>query len=373
MTPGQRLPASLTSLDAALAALLGGLEPSAVIELPLREALGCVTAEPPPLRAFPPHDVAAVDGWPLRASDLVGASSYTPVPLTTPPAWVEAGDKMPSGRDCVIDADSVEQAGPVIRVLAEATPGQGVRRAGGHIPDGFVAASGARFRPLDLVVARSAGLEKIRVRRPRLHIVNVPASNGDVTTAQLIAENARSVGTEVVHAEAASRDAASIAEALDATAYDVLVIIGGSGVGRTDAAVLALAERGEVLAHGIALQPGRTSAIGRIGKTPVIAVSGSADQALAAWWTLVLPVLDRFSGRQARAITVLPLARKLASSVGIADVALLGREDGRWVPLAIGDLSFKTLVSAAAWLVVPDSSEGFAAGTPVAAYLLKKL
>jgi molybdopterin molybdotransferase len=370
MTSGQRLPASLTSLDAALAALLRALEPSAVIELPLREALGCVTAELPPLKALPPHDVAAVDGWPLRASDLVGASSYTPVPLT-PPVWVEAGDKMPSGCDCVIDADSVEEADPVIQVLTEAIPGQGVRRAGGHVPDGFVAASGSRFRPLDLLLARSAGLLKIRVRRPRLRIVNVPASNGDLTTAQLIEENARSAGAEVFHAEATSRDAVSIAEALDATACDLLVTIGGSGVGRCDAAVLALAERGEVLAHGIALQPGRTSAIGRIGRTPVIMVSGSADQALAAWWTLALPVLDRLSARQRRAITILPLARKLASSVGIADVALLGREDGRWVPLAVGDLPFKTLVSAEAWLVVPDSSEGFAAGTPVGAYLLK--
>ena len=91
MTSGQRLPASLTALDAALAALLRALEPSAVIELPLREALGCVTAEPSPLRAFPPHDVAVVDGWPSRASDLVGASSYAPVPLATPPVWVESG------------------------------------------------------------------------------------------------------------------------------------------------------------------------------------------------------------------------------------------------------------------------------------------
>jgi molybdopterin biosynthesis enzyme len=372
MIPGQRLPASLTPLELALAALLRGLEPSAVIALSPSEALGCTAAEPSPGEAFPSHDVAAVDGWPLRASDLVGASSYTPVPLTAPPVWVETGDRMPSGCDCVIDDHSVEEAGPVIQVLIEAIPGQGVRRAGGHIPDGFVAASGSRFRPLDLLVARSAALDKIRVRRPRLRIVNVPASNGEVTTAQLIAESGRSLGTEVIHAEAASRDAASIADVLDTSACDLLVTIGGSGVGRTDAVVLALAERGDVIVHGIALQPGRTSAIGRIGKTPVIAMSGAADHALAAWWTLALPVLDRLSGLQPRGTTILPLARKLASSVGIADIALLARKGDRWVPLAVGDLSFATLVSAEAWLVVPGSSEGFAAGTPVGAYVLKE-
>ena len=370
MTLTQRLPASLTSLDAALAALLRGLAPLAVIELPLKEALGCVTAETSPLKAYPPSDVAAADGWALRARDLVGASSYTPLPLTKSALWVEAGDRMPNGCDCVIDADAVDQTGPIIQMLTEAIPGQGVRRMGGDFADGFVVAPGSRFRPLDILAARAAELEKIKVRRPRLHVVNVPASTGEVATAQLIQESARSAGAEVVFAEAASRDVAAVAEALDAASCDLLVTIGGSGVGRTDATVAALAQRGEVIAHGIALRPGRTSAIGRIGKAPVIAVPGSADDALAAWWTLALPALDRLSGRQFRRTAVLPLARKIASTVGIAEIALLGRKDDSWVPLALGDLPLETIVSAHAWLMVPGSSEGFAAGTPVAAYML---
>ena len=77
-----------------------------------------------------------------------------------------------------------------------------------------------------------------------------------------------------------------------------LVTIGGTGVGRTDATIEALASRGALLAHGIALQPGRTAAIGRIAGRAAIALPGAPDQALAGWWTLVLPVLDRLSGRQ---------------------------------------------------------------------------
>ena len=73
------------------------------------------------------------DGWALRARDLVGASSYSPLPLPTSPVWVEAGDAMPEGCDCVLDSDSVDQSGPMAQVLAEAIPGQGVRRAGGDI------------------------------------------------------------------------------------------------------------------------------------------------------------------------------------------------------------------------------------------------
>ena len=94
------------------------------------------------------------------------------------------------------------------------------------------------------------------------------------------------------------------------------------------------------------------------------------DQALAAWWTLALPVLDRLSARQPRQRLTLPLARKIASSVGIAEIVLLQKDAGTWMPLAVGELSLETIARADAYLVVADGSEGFAAGTPVDAYMM---
>jgi molybdopterin molybdotransferase len=372
MIPTQRLPASLTPLDAALTALLDRLEPVAPIELPLAQALGCVAADMLPCKAIPPYDIAAADGWAFCAADLVGASSYSPLPLTISPIWVEAGTAIPQGCDCVIDTDLVDLTGPMAQVLAEAIPGQGVRRMGGDIADGsLVIASGRRVHPLDLLIARAAGLARLNVRRPRLRMINVPATSGATATAHLISENARGAGADVIDAEATGRDAEPIAKAAVAGSCDLLVTIGSSGVGRTDATVGALARCGEVLAHGIALQPGRTSAVGRIGKIPVIVLPGAPDQALAAWWTLALPVLDRLSGRQPRQAVTLPLARKIASSVGIAEIVLLEINDAAWMPLAVGDLSLDAVARADAWLAVPGGAEGFAAGTPVDAYMLR--
>jgi molybdopterin biosynthesis enzyme len=371
MSTAQRLPTSLTALDAGLAALLDGVEQVPVAELPLSEGLGCVAADMAPLGACPRHDLALVDGWALRAIDLVGASPYAPLPLTNLARWVEAGDPMPNGCDCVVDTDGIEQAGPIAHALTEAAPGHGVRRRGDDFPDGFVIAAGRRLRPRDILVARAAGLDKLRVRRPRLRVVNVPAKNGSVETAQLVRESARCAGAAVTFAEASARDAASIVVELDTTACDLLITIGGTGVGRTDATVLAIGQRGEVIAHGLALRPGGTSAVGRVENTPVVALAGSAASALAAWWTLAVPVLDRLSGAQPREITILPLARKLASGVGIAEIALLERNNDSWMPLALGDLSLQTIMKASAWLSVPGNSEGFAAGTPVGAYMLR--
>jgi molybdopterin biosynthesis enzyme len=366
------MPAALTPLDAALAALLDGLKPVAPRGVPLAEALGCAAADMPPLQAFPASDVAAIDGWAFRSRDLVGASSYSPLPLAGSPVWVEAGDRMPEGCDCLIDSDLVEQTGALFQVLAEAIPGYGVRRIGGDIAEGSsLIVAGRGIRALDLLTARAAGLDTVAVRRPRLRLINIPATAGTTATAQLIAESARAAGAEIVCVEADGRDARSIATAFDAEPCDLIVTVGGTGVGRTDATIEALASRGALLAHGVALQPGRTAAIGRIAGSPVIALPGAPVQALAGWWTLVLPALDRLSGREKRRTTLLLLARKIASSVGIVEIVLLKKADEAWTPLATGDLSLDTIAAADAWLTVPGGSEGYAAGTPVNAYMLR--
>ena len=69
-----------------------------------------------------------------------------------------------------------------------------------------------------------------------------------------------------------------------------------------------------------------------------------------------------------RRLSLLALGRDQRRRMGLA---LLGRKDNSWVPLALGDLTFETIVSADAWLTVPGNSEGFAAETPVAAYILE--
>jgi molybdopterin biosynthesis enzyme len=112
--------------------------------------------------------------------------------------------------------------------------------------------------------------------------------------------------------------------------------------------------------------------VGRIDTTPVVALPGAPDQAFAAWWAIALAVLDRLSGRRPRETLALPLARKIASGVGIAEVVLLMRQQGCWAVLAIGELSLDAIARAEAVLIVAGSAEGFAAGTVVDAYMLRE-
>ena len=69
----------------------------------------------------------------------------------------------------------------------------------------------------------------------------------------------------------------------------------------------------------------------------------------------------------------LPLLRKMASSVGIAEIVLLEQAKGGWLPRAIGELAPHAIARADAWLAVPGGSEGYAAGSVVDAYMLTGL
>jgi molybdopterin molybdotransferase len=364
---------ALTSLESALAALLDGLAPIAPSLLPIDQALGRIAAEMPPIaHARPARNTAMTDGWACRALDLAGASAYSPLPLMAVPVWVETGDAMPEGCDCVLEIDLVDSTGPIVQALAEAVPGQGVRRAGEDMEAGGpIVIAGQRLTAVDLLVARSAEVGELAVRAPLVHVIDVGAASGETFTAHLVADSARASGATVSDIETVARDATSIARTLDDRACDLIVLIGGTGAGRADATAEALAARGALIAHNIALQPGRTAAIGRLDAVPIIALPGAPDQALAAFLALVQPLIDRLSGRSARRDATLPLARKISSTVGLAEIALLKQGQDRWEPLAIGDFSLDAMRLADAWLAIPSGSEGYPTGTPVGAFALR--
>ena len=366
--------ATLTRLDAALGRLCTGIEPVAPHNLLLAEALGSVAAEMP-LRhgGWPSCDTAATDGWALRAADIVGASAYSPVPLPVAPAWVEVGSVLPAGCDCVIDAERIVRAGTMLHAVAEALPGEGVRRAGTDISDAAILAAGKRIGVRDLAMARTIGLTRLPVRRPRVHVLAIPAADGHDVTAPLIEALLRNEGADVVMTGVAARDIRSIADAMRGVTSerqcDLLLSIGGTGAGHTDATVTALAESGVVIAHGLAQRPGRTAALARIGSVPAIALPGTPGDALAVWYTAVEPVLDRLTGYRPRETQRLPLTRKIASTVGLAELVALTRSEAGWTPLASGDISLEQWARADAWLCVPEQSEGYAAGTAIDARL----
>jgi molybdopterin biosynthesis enzyme len=147
---------------------------------------------------------------------------------------------------------------------------------------------------------------------------------------------------------------------------NALIIIGGTGGGRNDESVHALARAGRIEFHGIALMPGETAAFGMIGTTPVLLVPGRLDAALAVWLTLGRRLLARLTGSATEpATTRAELARKIASPLGFAEIVPVRCRDGKAEPIASGYWPLSTIAQSDAWLMVPPDSEGYPAGAEV--------
>src|SRR6185369_90701 len=135
--------------------------------------------------------------------------------------------------------------------------------------------------------------------------------------------------------------------------------------GRNDTSVRTLAGQGRLIVHGVALSPGETAAFGLVEGRPVLLLPGRLDAALAAWVTLGRPLLDRLAARTAENETgeLVPLSRKVASTVGMAELVPVRRINGQAEPLASKYLSLSALARSDGCILVPAESEGYSAGS----------
>ncbi|HKS87352.1 MAG TPA: molybdopterin-binding protein, partial [Pseudolabrys sp.] len=119
---------------------------------------------------------------------------------------------------------------------------------------------------------------------------------------------------------------------------------------------------------GIAVTPGETAALGFVGARPVLLLPGRLDAALAVWLVVGRRLLDRLAaikGNDADQAESLPLARKITSTVGLAEVVPVRRVGGQAEPIASKYLPLSSLARADGWILVPAESEGYSAGTSV--------
>jgi molybdopterin biosynthesis enzyme len=129
---------------------------------------------------------------------------------------------------------------------------------------------------------------------------------------------------------------------------------------------MALSRAGTVICHGIGLTPGDTAAFGMAKDRPVLIMPGRIDAVLACWLVLGRALLDRLSGADdVEIVGKVTLARKVTSTVGIAEVVPLRRVGERVEPLASGYLPLQSLARADGWMLVPAESEGYPAGATI--------
>jgi molybdopterin molybdotransferase len=295
----------------------------------------------------PPHPVAARRGIAVASQDLVGASPYSPAFLTSSPALVVPGDPLPPSTDAVLEAQAVTSSLAMHEVGQTAYPGEGAVLAGADYPEGAViAAAGATVTPAILLAMSLSGLVTIAVRSPVVHVGHTVG-----------AANAETIWLQSALVEAGCRLTTS-------EASDLRIL-----VARDPYAAVAAAG-GQAIA-GIALNPGRDTGIAWDDERLTIVLASRFDAVVAGFHALIMPAIAAMTGRRLRLIER-PLAGKLVSQVGFADISLLRSTAEGYAPLATGVLPLEALINADAIGIIAPESEGAPRGAGFFAIPIKE-
>jgi molybdopterin molybdotransferase len=357
---------------------------------------------------------AAMDGYAIIAEESFGAAGGSPLPLKIigeslpgrPYAGqlkrgqavrIMTGAPVPEGADAVIPAEETREADGIVKLLAPMTPAKNVGFRGEDVRCGSrVLEPGRWLRPQDAGLLASLGLSTVPViRRPCVDIL--------VTGDELLPPGTRPSGSSIVDSNsvmlaglvrrdgglpatgAVIRDTAdAVRAALLTTRGDVVLVSGGSSVGKEDHAPRVVAEIGRLAVHGLAMRPASPTGIGFLPapsahggppeiKRPVLLLPGNPVSCLCAYDFFAGPVIRGLGGLPPDwpyRWEELPLARKIVSMIGRVDYCRVRIVEGRVEPLAVSGASIlSSTVRADGFVVIPGDAEGCAEKEIVRVYL----
>jgi molybdenum cofactor synthesis domain-containing protein len=342
-------------LREAQAEVLSACEPREEVSVAVADCLGLVLAQPVfAAEAVPPFANTAMDGFAVRAEDVVSASEERPARLRvigTLAAGQAASDSVgrgealrimtgapfPTGADAIAIVETTRTEGDHVLISSPATAGEHVRRAGEDIELGQeVFAAATVVGPGHVGVLCSIGCEKVTVvPAPVVGVLSTgdelvegaaalrPGQIRDSNRRTLIALLRRD-GFGVVDLGIARDDEPAIEKALlDGVARcDAVVTSGGVSMGDFDFVKAVLDRVGRMRWMQVAIRPAKPFAFGVIGATPVFGLPGNPVSSMVSYEVLARPGLRRMAGRCDGS-----LDRPLVAAV--ADSPLKAATDGR--------------------------------------------
>lgn len=390
----------LTSVDESLRLFLESISPSRKTEeISLEICTGRVLAEiVVSERAVPHYRRAAMDGYAVRASDTLGASPTNPVMLQISDhveegssVWVHTGAAVPEGADAVVMVEDTATAGDIVEIKAQVYPNRNVGQIGEDIRKGdLVFKEGHFLRPCDAAVLASLGFEKIKVfQKPVVAVI--PTGDelvsrkkaGDVPPPGMVLETNGLMASLYVEKwggtprciEIVPDNPDSIKKAIELNLdADMILLSGGTSVGKRDHAPEVVASLGKLLVHGIGISPGKPTALGIIDDIPVVCMPGFPVAGLVALYFFVRPGVRKLASIPEVPELILKrrLAAKISSRIGYINFIRVIFEGDKVHPLAGAKSGALSSVSKAdGFVLVPENVEGYEAGEEVNVFLIE--
>ncbi len=376
----------------ALEALLGIIQPTNAQEhIPVQDSVGRVLSEGIVSAVdLPEFNRAAMDGYAVRSSDTRSANTTNPVYLHLGEnvTQVRTGMAVPENFDAVVMLEETFLRGNRVEVMGEVHPFRNVSRIGEDIAIGdLIFEGGHRIRPPDIALLAALGIKGVFVyARPKIAILP--------TGSELVAIGARSLlpgeayeinglmarlyvekwgGLATVH-DIVPDDPELIRAAIESNLdADMIILIGGTSVGEKDYAPKVLAEMGQLLVHGVRIQPGKPTAFGSVQGKPVVCLPGYPVAALADLYLFVRPALKKLAHlNDAVPKTTARLARKIASKTGYLSIVRVKIDGEMAMPIMTSGAGILSSVARAdGFVIVPEELEGIEAGETVEVMMIE--
>jgi putative molybdopterin biosynthesis protein len=373
----------------------------------------------------PSFDRSNVDGFAVVAEDTFGASEEVPrqvrlasevihtgiVPTTVirsgEAVGIATGGMMPRGADAVVMVEHADVVSGLsrthdeVRIGRAVTAGSGVSFAGTDITAGeTVLRRGTILTSRDTGVLAAIGVASVDVwRKPVVAILStgdeiippgqpMQAARIYDSNAQVLADAVRELGCEPRRLGIVADEVDELRTKLDeaiATA-DAVLLSGGTSKGAGDVSYRVVSELTDpgIVAHGVALKPGKPICLAATGGRAVVVLPGFPTSAIFTFHEFVAPVLSSMAGRglEERAHVQARLAVKVNSEIGRTEYLLVGlveapdidgpAEAGHYVayPMGQGSGSVTTFSRADGFTTIGRHEEIVQAGTLVTVQLL---
>jgi molybdopterin molybdotransferase len=319
------------SVEEASARILETVQPLSEEDVKLGDAAGRVLAQD--VRSpvtLPPWDNAGMDGYAVRAADLMQINSALPVSgviaagARTAATLAEGtamrimtGAPMPAGADTVIRVEDTDRGTEFVHFNDLRDLGKNIRLKGSELQKNDIAVySGTVLGPAQMGVLASVGAARVRVHKvPSVAVITsgdelvdldkfneVEAGHAIVSSnSYTIRAAAAASGATVADYGIVRDDPRALANRIHAArTSDLIVTTGGVSVGAFDhTREVVRGLGGDVRIDRVRMRPGAPLAFGLIEGVPWLGLPGNPVSALVTFELFARPVVRRLRGEHA--------------------------------------------------------------------------
>ena len=404
----------LMPVEEALSKLLEIINPVDYENITVSKALGRVpTTDVISPSNQPPFSRAAMDGYAVNSLYVSSASDSNPIRLkivgeakTARPyknklgeyeaVRIDTGALLPDGADAVVMIEDTIRKGFYIEVFKAVSPYTNVSLKGEDIKAGdIVVYGGIPLTSFDIAALISAGVKEVEVYKKV--IVSIASIGNELrefaseidedeiweTNRLMVLGLINWLPIEIKRSVLLPDDKDKVIKFFETSSKDsdLIVTSGGTSLGEGDLITDILDDLGDVLVHGVALQPSRPVLIASINSKPYIGLPGYPVATAISTRIFLIPALMKLAGINGELfypIIKARLTRRVVSKPGFKHfvrVKLLHYTNGylaepTWVSGA-GILS--SLSKADGYLIIPENVEGYEEGDLVEVHLYRNV